>query len=47
MSEIIFLPKDGKLALDSSAFNAALDSNFADVVNLFSNSTDGVAVRFL
>lgn len=47
LSEVgISLQKDGKLALDSSAFSSALSSNFKDVVNLFSNGTDGTALRF-
>lgn len=42
----ISLQKDGTLALDSATFNSALTSHYSDVVNLFTNTTDGFANRF-
>ncbi len=42
----ISLQKDGTLALDSAAFSSALTTNYSDVVNLFTNTTDGFSNRF-
>ncbi|MFO0984888.1 MAG: flagellar filament capping protein FliD [Planctomycetota bacterium] len=37
------LGSDGKLSIDSTKLDQALDTNLASVVKLFSNSTDGIA----
>lgn len=37
--------KDGKLSLDKTAFNSALDKNVGSVVALFSDQTQGFATR--
>lgn len=42
----VSLQKDGTLSLDSAAFTSALSSHYSDVVNLFTNSTDGFSGRF-
>lgn len=42
----VSLQKDGSLALDATAFNSALSSNFNSVVALFSDTTQGFAQRF-
>lgn len=41
----ISFKKDGTLALDSSAFTKALESNFDGVVSMFTDSTQGFAHR--
>lgn len=41
----ISFDKNGKLTLDSTTFSAAVDSNFSDVVSLFTDSTGGLAHR--
>lgn len=37
--------QDGSLTLDSTRLDAAINSNFADLANLFGHSTEGFAVR--
>lgn len=41
----ISFDKNGKLTLDSTTFNSALDNNFSKVVSLFTDSDSGFATR--
>jgi flagellar hook-associated protein 2 len=41
----VTMQKDGTMALDTTALNSALSTNFTSVANLFANSTQGVANR--
>lgn len=46
LSEIgLSLDKEGVMSVDTTALTSALDANFDDVANLFSDSTEGFAVR--
>lgn len=41
----ISFSKEGKLSLDSTAFNKALETNFSSTISMFTDSTEGFAHR--